>query len=525
VPTLRCTDVGLVPPALVCNPNACRVPSIFPKGYEGVDCLAGATLKNGETCQVRCSKSFSPRVYYGRAYYMCEMGILVAPTIDCQPSDCFLMKDALCFDAMYTCHDCCNTDRNAVGNSCWDATYPRSRCCFNEADPPYWQVGKGINYFSSSIAPTKRCTCPGFLLKQPGTDYCYRADLVSGNFMSLIECDPNDSRQCFISFPAKFQTLTVTVMQVYDSVKDLRPGFDLLDALCADDIRLNGQLGVYKCRAGSTSILSTASNIHMIGYAAVNDTQACPGFTPTASLPSNNVAFQMAAEPTGVSIQSSSTPAPYLTYGATLTLVSTLSPSSATCAKDTTCFDALYPCDLCCRTNKRANGDLCFDSYFSRDRCCYWQLNPALSLTDSTSQTSCAKDPGCFDFMYPCNDCCRRHMNNAGKPCWTDVFTPEKCCRDPSTQPLPSVLSGTVALLAEANAGPADSRGNTMAVDSRGYPVSVYVSGLDSRGRPKDQSQDQTEPSTSATTVLAECSSTFRANPSEFRCCLLPVLS
>ena len=46
----------------------------------------------------------------------------------------------------------------------------------------------------------------------------------------------------------------------------------------------------------------------------------------------------------------------------------------------------------------------------------------------SSEMDLCAKDLSCFDQIYSCDICCSTGQNSAGLPCWTGKFNPAMCC-------------------------------------------------------------------------------------------------
>lgn len=56
--------------------------------------------------------------------------------------------------------------------------------------------------------------------------------------------------------------------------------------------------------------------------------------------------------------------------GAPATLNYLGQPGELQCAKDVGCFDQTYPCEQCCNTGKDVNGFSCWDQVYTRERCC-----------------------------------------------------------------------------------------------------------------------------------------------------------
>jgi len=97
--------------------------------------------------------------------------------------------------------------------------------------------------------------------------------------------------------------------------------------------------------------------------------------------------------------------------------------------------------------------------------------------TAPTKPDSCTKNPLCFDKFYTCESCCTTGKNSEGHSCWNGQFDPAACCKEAS-----SAATGSVSLFAATiPTRPADSRGNPVPTDSRGYPAAK--GSFDSRGR------------------------------------------
>ena len=47
-----------------------------------------------------------------------------------------------------------------------------------------------------------------------------------------------------------------------------------------------------------------------------------------------------------------------------------------------------------------------------------------------SNPATCARDPACFDIVYPCTECCSTGFSK-GVVCWDSVHTPQRCCMTP----------------------------------------------------------------------------------------------
>ena len=122
------------------------------------------------------------------------------------------------------------------------------------------------------------------------------------------------------------------------------------------------------------------------------------------------------------------------------------------CAKDSSCFDAIYECSGCCSTGIAKNGAPCWDAVYTISRCCASSgavTQPAASVSTPAfaqpmysapvvtppaftpavaSTAQCAKDSSCFDFNYECTSCCSTGLAKNGAPCWDATYTVSRCC-------------------------------------------------------------------------------------------------
>ena len=46
----------------------------------------------------------------------------------------------------------------------------------------------------------------------------------------------------------------------------------------------------------------------------------------------------------------------------------------------------------------------------------------------AAASPDCARDSRCFDVSFRCNECCSTG-NASGQSCWTEQYTPERCCK------------------------------------------------------------------------------------------------
>ena len=286
-----------------------------------------------------------------------------------------------------------------------------------------------------------------------------------------MPCSSGDARQCFeaLNFGS-----TGTVYKLVDEV--IRPGTS--SAQCADDIRYDGRLGTYRCRPLDTALIQWTGDplwsIGLIGKVPVYLTATAPETPPPQApraiqpLPPPPVTFPP------VNPISYSPPSPLLTLTPTM--------GDESCPLRLECFDALYSCTSCCQTGQSSNGLPCWDFYYTKEECCdpnFLRPSPVPFVIPVQFSDVCIKEWFCFDGLYPCDLCCETGVGREGQPCWEGQYSAEKCCMNPTTDYRNSIGR----LLSQVDKkGPLDSRGNPLAVDSRGYPLWMDES-LDSRGR------------------------------------------
>lgn len=112
--------------------------------------------------------------------------------------------------------------------------------------------------------------------------------------------------------------------------------------------------------------------------------------------------------------------------------------AKAQCAKDPSCFDELYPCTQCCALSYSHKGMPCWDFYYTAARCCASKVQsaPEATFLEAMPPDSCAKDPSCFDDQYPCTSCCATGQSPKKDMCWDKKFTEARCCKRPGTPPV-----------------------------------------------------------------------------------------
>lgn len=96
-------------------------------------CLPGQLLESGTECRVRCAHAYVAKGAWGAEVMTCRNGLLELPTLRCEIQDCPYLKSEQCFDWQYTCNSCCNTGLSVDGKSCWNGEYRAEDCCKNSA--------------------------------------------------------------------------------------------------------------------------------------------------------------------------------------------------------------------------------------------------------------------------------------------------------------------------------------------------------------------------------------------------------
>lgn len=83
VPSLACNLGTLSPPAFVCSPSSCQLPSV---GDHALDppCAEVGGIMHGEQCTPQCEDGYQP----DQATLMCEFGSLVPASFTCVPAEC-----------------------------------------------------------------------------------------------------------------------------------------------------------------------------------------------------------------------------------------------------------------------------------------------------------------------------------------------------------------------------------------------------------------------------------------------------
>ena len=51
-------------------------------------------------------------------------------------------------------------------------------------------------------------------------------------------------------------------------------------------------------------------------------------------------------------------------------------------------------------------------------------------LADAALSKVCEREPLCFDATFPCDICCTTGQNHNGQGCWEGVYTQKQCCVD-----------------------------------------------------------------------------------------------
>jgi hypothetical protein len=90
--SFSCTNGGLTPATLQCEPISCPLPASFGEGMEGTSpngCTAGGYLSANESCAMQCKPGFD--TVSGTSNYNCNtVGTLTAPSLSCNPVICKL---------------------------------------------------------------------------------------------------------------------------------------------------------------------------------------------------------------------------------------------------------------------------------------------------------------------------------------------------------------------------------------------------------------------------------------------------
>jgi len=165
--------------------------------------------------------------------------------------------------------------------------------------------------------------------------------------MTLVECNGLDDWQCFIRNYVGLQAKVTLGCQA-----------STVQCQCADDIRMDGQLGTYKCRvAKDYQNFEQPGNSVTIGTVPVTtvQTEGAPG--------------------KAVSLFQSAPSAPV---------------AKSSCAKDPQCFDKEYSCESCCSSGVNADGLPCWKTSFNPAACC---VDPSGAINNGAVQLFASDHP------------------------------------------------------------------------------------------------------------------------------------
>jgi len=117
-----------------------------------------------------------------------------------EPLICPYLADPTCFDYMYPCKKCCETDLSITGGSCWDAVFTKSRCCSNTVatqiftPPAFVPAGNLLpNFVPPVFNPAPVFAPPVFApvfspVFAPTTTGCVDSTFMCGIWAQLGEC-------------------------------------------------------------------------------------------------------------------------------------------------------------------------------------------------------------------------------------------------------------------------------------------------------------------------------------------------
>jgi len=131
-----CSNGILTEPEGLCDPNGCVLPLEFETGVQGFKdggCVPGESLPSGTACRMRCAPGYT--LIKGSPIFACALGELRYADMICEIEQCPYLKNEQCFDWQYSCTLCCTTGFSSEGMPCWNNGFSHEDCCTNPAPP------------------------------------------------------------------------------------------------------------------------------------------------------------------------------------------------------------------------------------------------------------------------------------------------------------------------------------------------------------------------------------------------------